>query len=297
MDNEFVRHPSRRLGRRPASGKPALRLGPLLTGAVPAHPAAADNLAKATYGLYGNDRYGDCGPTDVANSRRQVTAYLTGTEADPSQDDVFDLYRRSGNPDFDPDTGEGDNGVDMQTMMEAVHSGGIGGVKSVAFAKVDVGNLDEVRAAIAIFGALHLGVTLDVAQQDQTDEGTWDYVRRSDVWGGHAVLAGRYTSAKSGADISVVTWGEIVGTTDAFWTHQVDEAWVCIWPEHLGAKEFLDGVDLDALAADYKALTGKDLPVSPQPAPTPDDPDAELAGCLPDFIAKAQRWLDNHKGS
>ena len=44
--------------------------------------------------------------------------------------------------------------------------------------------------------------------------------------------------------------------TDGFWANGVEEAWVVIWPEHLGTKEFLEGVDLAELAADYQAMTG-----------------------------------------
>lgn len=267
--NEIIR-PGKRLGLLPPSNAPALRLSDILTGVVPDHPASVDNLSKATYGLYGNDKFGDCGPTMVANSRRQVTAYLTGQQADPTQDDVFDLYRRSGNPDFDPITGYGDRGVVLQDMLDAVHKGGIGGVTSICHAKVDVSNLDEVEAAIAIFGDLHLGVDLKEAQETQTDNGgPWDYVKRSGEWGGHAVLAGTYTGDGDAgqSDISVVTWAQIMGTTDAFWSHQVQEAWVVVWPEHLGAKEFLEGVDQAALAAAYTALTGRDFPVQPTPQP------------------------------
>src|SRR5436190_16980905 len=105
--------------------------------------------------MYGNDQYGDCGPVSVANYIRLVTQYLTGAEVAVSQDAVFDLYRRSGNPNFDPATDADDNGVDMQTMLEALAAGGIGGgFKPVAFAKVDVTRVDEVRAAIAIFGGV-----------------------------------------------------------------------------------------------------------------------------------------------
>src|SRR5262249_35447468 len=53
-----------------------------------------------------------------------------------------------------------------------------------------------------------------------------------------------------------------------------------IWPEHLGSKAFLEGVDQAQLAADYQALTGRPLPVpapTPPPAPTPapDEPTAD----------------------
>jgi hypothetical protein len=218
-------HPTRKLGKRPPKRAAAIQAGRfLIPGGVPVHPKAIDNFTEVSdWGLYDNDKYGDCGPTSVANQRKLVSRYLGTAEHSPSQDDVFDLYRRSGNPGFNPTTDADDNGVDMQTMLEAVQSGGIGGTKCVAFAKVDHTSLDEIRAAIAVFGSVLLGVTLDTAQQTQTDRGLWDYAPSS-VWGGHAILAGRYTSAKTGDDLAVITWAEVVGLTTAFEQHQLDEA-------------------------------------------------------------------------
>lgn len=277
----------RALGRRPPSNKPALMLGDFLTGVVPAHPAAADHFAKVPqWILGGNDRYGVCGPVSVANQRLLVTTYLTGTPEIATQAAIFDLYRRSGNPTFDPNDpgGPGDAGVDMQTMLEAVVAGGIGGKHALAFAKVDVSNIDQIEAAVALFGGNLLGVTLDVAQQAQTDAGTWDYAP-SGVWGGHATLNGRYADAPDRG--GVVTWAEIVDFTDAFEAHQVDEAWVVIWPEHLGSRAFQAGVDLAALAAAYTALTGRPFPVIPGPSPTPApaDVDATFAAVLRPWVA------------
>lgn len=291
---EHLRVPGRRLGRLAPKNAPALRLAPLLTGVVPAHPATVEHFSKvADWGLYENDQYGDCGPTSAANDRKLVTKYLADAESSPSQDDVFDLYRRSGNPGFDPVTDADDNGVDMQTMCEALVSGGIGGVKALAFAKVDVTNLDEVKAAVAIFGSLLLGVNLQTAQQAQTDHGLWDY-KPSGEWGGHAVLAGVYDSDGVGADIKVVTWGEVVGVTDAFWQHQVDEAWVVIWPEHLGQAGFLEGVGQAALAADYVALTGRPFPVQPNPSPAPTPTPSAVDSTDRALVAALGPWLSGH---
>ncbi|TCO57159.1 hypothetical protein [Actinocrispum wychmicini] len=295
------------LGRRPPKDAPALHAGRFLRlDTAPAHPTTVDHLSNIRdWALYANDRFGVCGPAATANLRKQVTKYLTDHETSPTLADVFDLYRRSGNPDFDPATGADDNGVDLQTMLEAVHAGGIGGTTCLGFAKVDVANLDEVRASISIFGSLLLGVNLEVAQQTQTTTGLWDCTP-SNVWGGHAVLAGRYSSATRGDDIDVITWAEIIGTTDAFWERQVEEAWVVIWPEHLGTAAFQAGVDVAALASDYLALTGRPFPghVPPQPAPSPVDPaDQVLAAALRPWVTEhhvganhrvqqaAQAWL------
>jgi hypothetical protein len=249
----------------PDSSMPALMLGDFLTGAVPAHPANADYLSNIQFGMYANDQFGVCGPTSVCNSRREITARLKGQMVAPSQEDCFDLYRRSGNPNFDPSTGTDDNGVNMQVMLQAVLSGGIAGVKCLGFAKVDTSNLNELQAAVAIFGFLLYGVNLQTAQQSQTNSGVWDY-RPSGQWGGHAILGGAYVPN----DLEVITWAQRVKMTARFIQKQMSEAWAVIWPEHLTDKGFLAGVDLNAFANAWQAITGKKFPVVvPPPAPTP----------------------------
>jgi hypothetical protein len=149
-----------RLGRRPHDpDRPVLRLADVLTGqAVPAHGVSSDHISKVKdWGLYNNDKYGICGPTMVGNARKQVTKYLTAAEVSPPQADVDDLYRRSGNPGYDPAHGVDGNGVVLADMLSEVHKNGIGGIKAVAYAAVDVSNEAEVQAAIDIFGDLHLG--------------------------------------------------------------------------------------------------------------------------------------------
>lgn len=274
---ETMRVPGHRLGRRPHDPlRPALQLGRLLTGAVPAHPVAVDHYSKVNaWGMLGNDNYGDCGPAMVEHDRMLVSKYLSNITLAGSLTDTLDLYTRSGNPNFPTD----DNGVVIAAMLAEVHTNGIGPkgarVRSVAYAQVNIADLDEIRAAVAIFGSVHLGVDLQTAQQAQTDgPGVWDY-SLSQEWGGHAILAGFYTSDTTAGhpDLSVVTWGATVGVTDAFWRHQVQEAWVVIWPEHLGTAEFLAGVDQSALIADYAQVTGgKVLPVPPAPVPVPPAP-------------------------
>lgn len=270
---EHVKVAGMRLGRRPASNKPALRLRSILTGVVPSHPFTVRRTDDVPdWDIRGNDRFGVCGPVAVANARALTTTVLAGIEQYPNLPAVYDLYERSGNPGFPND----DNGVDLQTMLKEVARNGIRAVdittapvRAVAFAKVDITNLDEVRAAIAIFGCLILGVNLREAQQRQT---VWEYTRGSPPWGGHAVLAADYTSlaGRGQPDIGFVTWGAVLQVTDEFWRGQTDEAWVVIWPEHFGSTSFHEGIDVVALANAYYDLTGRVLPVpAPQPPPRP----------------------------
>lgn len=300
------KHPIRtkRLGRRPANlrrlSDPARTLQFAdIRKVAPAHAAAADHFGPITdWTMLGNDQFGDCGPVSVANSRRVTTKLLTGTEQQPTLDQVFDLYRRSGNPSFDPKTGKGDDGVDMSVMLKAAMDGGFAGVKPVAYASVNVASQDECEAAIDLFGYLLLGVDLQVAQQAQTDSNppVWDY-KKSGAWGGHAICAGKYTGSNAAKtpDVSVVSWAEVVGLTDAFWSKQVSEAWVVIWPEHLGSKQFHAGIDVAAANAAYTALTGKTgpFPSAPTPPPVPPTPPTPPPGATTadtQLWAMAQSW-------
>jgi len=273
-------------GRRPPKNAPALRLGPLLTGTVPAHPAAADYLAALNGGwqMLGNDSAGDCVAVTWGNVRRLVTSTLTAHGTYPSQAEVWQVYKTQ-NPGFNPNgsastDGPGsdqDQGMDIQTLLEyLVKTGGPDGTRAVAFAKVDHANADEVKAAIAIFGYVWTGLNVLVSNMTEFSNGEpWDYNARSAVDGGHSVITGGYGAPGKGAlggDERFITWAAETSFTDAFWSEQVEEAWVCIWPEHLGTAEFLAGIDMTRLAADYQALTGKTLPVpnpAPQPSPTP----------------------------
>ncbi len=208
----------------------------------------------------------------VANGRREITARLGGKMVAPTQDDVFDLYRRSGNPNFNPTTGADDNGVSMEVMCRALVSGGIGGVKALAYAKVDVTDIEQLQAAVALGGFIYLAVNLQTAQQQQTTRGIWDY-KPSGQWGGHAVLGGKYESNPETLDI--ITWANQVIMTEAFVKHQLMECWFVLWPEHLSDHGFMTGVNLYAFASAFEALTGMKFPVPvvpPAPTPTPPSP-------------------------
>ena len=262
-----------KFGRRPPSNRPALALAPLLTGVVPAHPPAADYLARlSAWAMLGNDQYGDCVAVTWANERREMTAELGGREVYPGIDQVIAFYRTQ-NPGFPAE----DNGMDIQTVLETlVKAGGPDGVKAVAFAKVDHTKPDEVAAAIAIFGQVWTGLTVLDANMDDFDAGRpWDYHAGSQVDGGHSVIVGGYGVGGTGAlagDQKFITWAQETSFTDAFWAHEVEECWVVVWPEHLGSAAFLDGVNLDILAADFAELTGKPLPLPPSPTPVPVPP-------------------------
>ena len=290
-------------GRRPPKRAPVLRLGPLLTGVVPAHPVAADYLAGLGGGwqMLGNSTAGDCVAVTWANVRRLVTSALTSHGYYPSQDEVWAVYKTQ-NPDFDPsgtaDTNgpgsQADGGMDIQTLLEYLTAtGGPDGVKAVAFAAVDVKNPDEVKAAIAIFGYVWTGINVLEVNPQQFDAGQpWDYDPSSPVEGGHSVITGGYGTPGAGplgGDERFITWAAETSFTDAFWANEAEEAYAVIWPEHFGSKAFLEGVNVAQLAADYQEITGRALPI---PAPQPQPPAPPAPAPVPPSPAPASVLLE-----
>lgn len=253
-----------KFGRRDPKRAPALQFNRFWTGVIPTHPTAEDYASKlSAWQMLGNDQYGDCVAVAWANVIRLVTSFLSKEEY-PDQQEVFDVYKTQ-NPNFPTD----DNGMDIQTLLEYLHgTAGPDGRKLVAFAQVDVTNPDEVEAAQAIFGAPILGFNVQSHNMSEFDLGnTWTYDPSDSIAGGHAVLMGGYDTAMG---YRFVTWAQETGMgLDFIKSPLMQEAWILIWPEHLGTQAFQQGVDLNALAADYLDLTGQVLPIPKPPAPPP----------------------------
>lgn len=307
-------HPTKKLGLSPSDpNKPVLALKDFLTGVVPPHPLAVDHTNGVTPGLYRNDAFGVCGPTMMCNDRRLIST-RAGHYTPPSQDDCFNLYRASGNPNFDPNTGADDNGVDMKTMMNAALKNGIGGVKPLGFASVDVTNRDEMQAAVDIFGSLHIAVDLKVAQQATSDAVSpfWDYKAGSGEWGGHAILVVKFNPSED----DVWSWAELIRMTVGFEQHQLQEAYVVIWPEHDANPALYEAIDMPHFAGAYTAITngrpypGRITPPTPGPTPTPVPPTpapgggasfqvtaevaAHVAASASRMKVTEQAWMDHH---
>lgn len=259
---------SRMFGRRAPKRAAHLQLSQFLK-AIPSHPTAVDYLKNLkNWQMLGNDNFGDCVAVMAANGTRLVTSALA-TEYYPTIAEVYSLYRTQ-NPNFNPDPNRPveDNGMDIQTMLEYWQKNAWGGRKIIAFASVDHTNLEELKAAIAIFGFVLPGINVLSANETQFDNGKpWDYVKGSPVVGGHAILAGGY-NGQSKSDIDFITWAKETSFTDAEVAKEWEECWIAIFPEHFGAKSFQQGIDVNALANAFQALTGNVLPV-PAPVPIP----------------------------
>ena len=263
------------LGKLPAQpARPQLRLSPVLQEAeLPAPPSAMDWQANdIVWPMYGNDMWGDCVWAETGHAINQATFYATGREIEPTDEDILKGY--SDVTGFDPNAGASgsnptDNGTYLQDAMNYWRKTGIAGHQIVAYASLDVANLDEVKQAIALFGSISIGMNFPASAMRQFNAGeTWDVVRGSKIEGGHCVLGGAYDEN----GVGIVTWGAETRMTWKFWQKYVDEAWVYFDKD--GLKEagsyFTGAASFYALGQEFASLTGEKNPVpAPQPQPTP----------------------------
>ncbi len=304
-------HPTRKLGKRPPTRRPAIAFAahsPLDTLTAP----VADPAPGLTWPLDANDVWGDCVVAALDHALQAIHAALGVPRASWTPAEILAYYRTQ-NPSFDPagaGTGPGssaDGGMDVQTFLEALVADGT----ILGFAKVD--HTDEAQMKNAVYLGLGIvtGEGLRVAQQTQQ---VWDYSPGSPEWGGHATTTVGYPGSPD--TDSCVTWGTQVEMTQAFAFHQVDEAWFVLTQAHVDHPGFRESFDLAGFAAAYTAITGSPfpavipplppapipVPAPPAPAPVPPTPvpvpPAPGAGADRTLAPLAHTWLgQRHTGA
>jgi hypothetical protein len=300
VQGEFV------TGWRGPTERPVLDFGKYLAALLPEYPVTADHMSSvATWNGATNKLYGTCGPCSYANLIIMSYWYLTGELVTVTDEQIFAFYEASGNPNFDPQTHQGDNGVDNSVMLAAAQHTGLeithadGStefIKAVAYGTLSGQNLiEQMRAATALFGGVLIGVMLEIAQQAQTraTPAIWNY-SASPEWGGHDIFGGSYSS-QSGNDEQVISWLKKVGMSETFEGNQVQEVFVALIPIMLDHAPIIQGIDWNTLAADFQDLTGRPFPIpipAPAPPPAPDPPSPDPPATDPDVALSAafQAW-------
>jgi hypothetical protein len=280
----------------PDFSRPRLLLGPHLKSIAFDYPPADDNITQVpSYPMYANDRYGDCVWAMTGHAIQAWTLLGQRSEVTLSEDDIIAAY--SAVTGFDPATGANDNGTVMQDAMEYWVKTGVGGRKILAFAQVDHTDLEEVKAAIHVFGSVLVGFNFPKVAWSQFDQGRpWDVTSNDGaIQGGHAIHVGGYEDGAT----KLTTWGKVTGMTWAFWNKYVDECWVAITQDWLDAQGHNpEGVDLHGLGEDFSQLTGKPNPFPvqppepPQPPPPGPDPNPVVVADAADvdLAAAVRKW-------
>jgi hypothetical protein len=137
---------------------------------------------------------------------------------------------------------------------------GFGGHQIMAYAQVDVSNMEQVRQALDLFGSVYIALELpDFAVMEGEDwlKIPWNLPTKSsggtapDDNNGHCVPLVGYD--KHG--FSTVTWGAGKSMNDAFFNAYCVEAYAAISPDWLNAQgQAPPGLNLSALQADLAQL-------------------------------------------
>jgi len=298
-------------GRLPAEpARPHLTFGAYLRPELPAPPASADWLTPVpgdTWGMLGNAKFGDCTCAGVGHKRIGDVFVNQGTVLKVTDKDALALY--SAVTGFNPNDPSTDQGAVCQDVLDYWRKHGFLGEKIIAFAKVDLSNLTEIKQAISLFGQIYCGFNFPGSAMDQFNNGQpWDVVKGARIEGGHCVTIGAYDAA----ELECVTWGKVQKLTWAFFRKYFDEAWVIVTPDMIDPKSGTDiaGYDLYALGQGFASLTGHANPVpapQPQPAPVPSPPPsptpapdprlAEAAVLVGRLSTLMQPWAPNNGGN
>lgn len=255
-----------RLDPHPESTHPRVKLATHLTAAkLPPTPAVVDYSSKVrSWPMYMNDRIGDCTCAGLAHSLQAWTAYAKGLVTLPDSA-VLRLYQAFGYVPGNPAT---DRGAVEQDVLAYVQKNGIAGHKVLAYAQVDHRNLDEMKAALNIFGSVYLGAQMPGSAMLQTESGLpWAVESGQSIEGGHAFVLQRWDQAS--APMEVITWGQRQRVTAEWWLAYGQEAWAVISQDwFLANGKSVSGLALPELGDEFAIITGQDNPLR-QPAKQP----------------------------
>lgn len=217
---------------------------PVLPAAIDWTPAVKSGVFDSGWPLYGNDRVGDCTCASAAHgiecwSANASVARLVG------EDDVLAAYAAVSG--YNPNDASTDQGAAALDVLNYWRQTGIGGHRITAFVEVSTSSIVELRAAIAWFGGVYLGLDLPVSAQSQTGF-TWDAVANDGgVWGGHQV----WVTSFDQDGLTCITWAKKQRMTNRFPSTYGAEAYAIISPDWLNAAGVSpSGFDLIALNAD-----------------------------------------------
>jgi hypothetical protein len=202
--------------------------------------------------MFANDTKGDCVEVTKYNWMLRAEATEQRMVVAVKDSDVVDKY-------FE-ESGGADNGLEMLTSMNDWRQNGIPiGRRKIAcikfggqlyyiyaFAALENGNPDELKASVFLLNGSQVGLQIPQSAIDAWDNGRqrWDDVGDTNMVGGHAVCCKAYNEIGP----KYLTWGEEVQATWAFHKRYNDEGYASVdkrdlWvPNSVVDEEKLNGI-------------------------------------------------------
>jgi len=220
---------------------------------LPSIPTS-EKATDLSWGMLGNDQYGDCVWAGAGHETMSWN-HEAGKNVVFSDKSVLSDYSKVTG--FNPNDPNTDNGTDMQVAASYRKKTGVIDAQGVrhkvgAYVAITPGNVQEVKEAIYLFGAVGIGFQFPDYAMDQFNAGqSWHYKPGGKIVGGHYVSAVGYSSTYC----YVVSWGKIQKMTWKFLRVYMDEGVVYLSTEFLTGGKSLENFDLPTLKTDLAALT------------------------------------------
>lgn len=210
-------------------------------------------LVPASWGMLGNDRYGDCVWAGAAHETMMWNAEAGRKVAFSDKAVLSDYAAVTG---FNPKKPSTDQGTDMVVAASYRRKTGVVDASGkrhtiAAYLSIKPGDLAEHMIAAYLFGAIGIGIEVPAYAMDQFDAGKpWDLAsRNTSIEGGHYIpLVARRDN------LEVVTWGKIQTMTPRFFAKYNDESVAYVSLEALTNNKSPEGFDAAQLQADLAAL-------------------------------------------
>jgi hypothetical protein len=198
--------------------------------------------------MLANDTLGDCTIAAVGHAVQTWTANAS-KEATVNDAIAIEYYEKwDGYNPNDPETDQG--GVELSVLKDWQKQG-FNGTPLKAFAEVNPLNVYHVKATIALFGGIYIGVELPLTAQDQNiwqlDPNASTNASAPGSWGGHALWVPTYDVNT----LTCITWGAPKQMTWDWFQKYCSESYALFSPAFLGTSGVApSGLNMTALLSD-----------------------------------------------
>lgn len=215
-----------------------------VAGALPAPPPSVAVPAFPTWGMLGNDQYGDCGVAGLEHGFECDATVAGESETFPSDTEAVQYYLTY--------TGGQDSGVVLSDYLAYVRQNGYYGHTVTAYAPVGVHDVPTLQSAVNLYGFVYCGITVTQAMQQAfgAHEPWTTELLNSPIAGGHCVPICGYDDQF----LYIITWGGVQAITYSAWHRISTEAWGIITGEFVSRNGDGRGVDLEDLTNDLNLL-------------------------------------------
>jgi len=211
------------------------------------------------WGEMGNDAISDCTCAAAGHLVMNWTANANGTSQPKIIPDKEIISAYSAVSNYDPQTGNNDNGAYSLDLLNYWKNTGIGDDKIVAFISLENKNVLQVKEAVYIFGGSFIGLSLPDTITVDISQSIWDVPYFGPIGegapnpnNGHAVSLVGYDSRY----VAFITWGEVKYMTWRFYQTYCDEAYVILSSDWLNSANGKNpaGFDIVALQKDLEQI-------------------------------------------